>query len=467
MSGERQDPEQVIRDWLADSAPDRAPASLRETLEDVTTRPAGNSREQLGARLPRLRLAGGIAAALAILAVVSSSVYIHATSNVAGPSAAESASLATPVGPTATASVGSEKQLVGDWHLVDTQMVDDQPGAFSQSMVTRVVGLSSGGFAAFVFDQAHDETVVYGSSDGTTWTSVGVLPTKHATVTSVTDKSGTVVAAGYAYDNAADTAVAIAWVSSDLRTWHASVLPASINVGVDMVAAGPGGFLAYGHDLTQQSPGNATPSLLFWTSADGTTWRTVAGTGYPNAWPYHLYTNADGYVAITNISGRIQSWTSVDGAAWIQSWTSPTDSASYYSIGGPDMTTPDGSRVMFGSATNFSTNSVKWTSRDLVRWTMSPAQITPIGTDIGQAASIPGGLVSASWCDYGQATAAFCLITSSDGRAWQQVPVTSTLARVADSGMSSWGIVSDGAHVVVVLHDNGDGIHFLVGTTLR
>ena len=50
MSGERQDPEQIIRNWLSDSAPDRAPASLREKLEDVTTRPAGHARPAGSAR---------------------------------------------------------------------------------------------------------------------------------------------------------------------------------------------------------------------------------------------------------------------------------------------------------------------------------------------------------------------------------------------------------------------------------
>jgi len=41
MTDQRLDTEQTIRDWLSDSVPDRAPASLRETLEDVTSNRPG------------------------------------------------------------------------------------------------------------------------------------------------------------------------------------------------------------------------------------------------------------------------------------------------------------------------------------------------------------------------------------------------------------------------------------------
>ena len=109
MSGERQDPEQAIRDWLTDSAPGRAPASLTETLEEVTTRPAGRSRSVWRMTMPHLRLAGGIAATLAILALVSSSFYLYGNSRVAGPSLQALASAAkstTPAAPSSTSPSG-------------------------------------------------------------------------------------------------------------------------------------------------------------------------------------------------------------------------------------------------------------------------------------------------------------------------------------------------------------------------
>jgi len=46
------------------------------------------------------------------------------------------------------------------------------------------------------------------------------------------------------------------------------------------------------------------------------------------------------------------------------------------------------------------------------------------------------------------------------------VPATPTITQVADSRMFPWTIASDGAHVVVMLKDNHDVIHFLVGTEL-
>jgi hypothetical protein len=396
--------------------------------------------------MPHLRLAGGIAATLAILALVSSSFYLYGNSRVAGPSLQALASAAKSTTPAAPSSHPSTAPLVGDWHIVDTQLVDDQ------FMPTHVVALSRGGFAAFVHDSTVDETVVYGSSDGTTWTNVGALPTKHATVDAVADSGGQVVAVGFSSDNATTTAFPMAWASSDLKTWHATALPAPTNTGVDIVAAGPGGFLASGHVMSLN-----TPTSSLWASTNGTTWRAVAGAGLPDAWIWDLSANSGGYVEMTNMQGQIQTWRSVDGAVWTRVWSSPADSTLSDGLSSPAVKSPNGSYIRLGTG-------VVWTSDDLVSW--APAgPITVEGTEVGTFVSIPGGFLGSSPCEHNDSGTPICVDTSLDGRTWVQAFRVPTRPGSADfSGAVT--VVSDGIHAIVVLKDYHDKLHFLVGTEL-
>ena len=77
MTGKPLDPEGIIRAWLADSLPNRAPASLKEALEDSTSGPAGNTRPWSRSGVGRFRQAGRIAAAVAIIAIVASGAYLY------------------------------------------------------------------------------------------------------------------------------------------------------------------------------------------------------------------------------------------------------------------------------------------------------------------------------------------------------------------------------------------------------
>ncbi|MGZ6314355.1 MAG: hypothetical protein ACXWNI_01855, partial [Candidatus Limnocylindrales bacterium] len=77
MTGSHVDAEQVIRDWLADGAPDRAPESLRQALEEAASRPPARAGAWHFSAFRGRRLAGGIAVAVVILAVAVSGLYIH------------------------------------------------------------------------------------------------------------------------------------------------------------------------------------------------------------------------------------------------------------------------------------------------------------------------------------------------------------------------------------------------------
>ena len=469
MTGKPLDPEEVIRAWLAESAPNRAPASLKEALEDATSEPAGHGRPWSRSGGNRFRLAGRIAAALAILAIAGVGAYFYDTSrtNEAGPVTSASPTEPPRVSHTASSSPGAAP-LLGDWHLVDTQFVDDQPGAFQGSSQTQVVGLSSGGFVAFVFDPALDKTVVFRSSDGATWDEAGSLPTKNATVTDVTDSGGQVVAVGYAYDQVANVAAPIAWTSTDLQTWSAAVLSAPANIGAMMIKVAPNGFLVWGMELTQRTGLH----FNFWISADGASWRAVAGPNLPaGAAVEDLSANSAGFVIRSTSQGLIQTWNSIDGAAWANAWTGPANSGrDYYSMGRPTLRAPDGTYVTLGWDTTqpgaSSEYPVTWTSSDLTHWTIAGRTQSEGGAP-AMAASIPGGFLGAGWCGQNVAgcpNGSFAVWTSVDALTWNQIPGARA---IVDSlgGLSPNGVASDGTHVIVVLRDNNDDrIHLLVGT---
>lgn len=468
MTGKPLDPEEVIRDWLTEAAPNRAPTSLRETLELEVSRPAGQARPRPRLGHDGVRLASRIAAALAFLAIVGTGAYFYGTSrtNRPGPGASASPTESAGVSHTASSSPGAAP-LVGDWHLVDTQFVDDQPGALGGGHITTVVGLSSGGFVAFVFNPTLVKTVVFHSGDSTTWDEVGSLPTKNATVTSVTDSGGQVVAVGYAYDQVANVAAPIAWTSTDLQTWSAAVLSAPANNGAMMIKVAPNGFLVWGMELTQRTGLH----FNFWISADGASWRAVAGPSLPaGAAVEDLSANSAGFVIRSSSQGLIQTWNSVDGAAWANAWTGPANSGrDYYSMGRPTLRAPDGTYVTLGFDTTqpgaSSEYPVTWTSGDLTHWTIAGRTQSEGGAP-AVAASIPGGFLGAGWCGQNVAgcpNGSVAVWTSVDALTWNQIPGARA---IVDSlgGLSPTGVASDGTHVIVVLTDNHDRIHLLVGT---
>lgn len=466
MTGKPVDPEEIIRVWLADSAPDRAPTSLRETLELEASRPAGQAGPWPRLGHDRLRLAGRIAAGLTILAIAGAGAYFYGTSRTSEAGPATSASPTEPprASHTTSSSPGAAP-LLGDWHLVDTQFVDDQPGALGVSHITTVAGLSSGGFVAFVFDPALDKTVVFRSSDGATWVEVGSLPTKNATVTGVTDSGGQVVAVGYAHDQVANVAAPIAWTSTDLQTWSAAVLSAPANTGALMIKLAPHGFLVWGMELTQRTGLH----FNFWMSTDGTSWRAVAGPNLPAGGAVEdLSANSAGFVIRSNSDGLIETWHSIDGATWANAWTGPASSGpDLYSMGRPTMKAPDGTYVTLGSTTLRGTPSdpVTWTSDDLTHWTIA-GRTQSGGGSLAMAASVPGGFVGAGvFCQNvaGCPNGSVAVWTSVDALTWDQIPGA---IAVGDSlgGLSPNGVASDGTHVIVVLKDDNDRIRLLVGT---
>jgi hypothetical protein len=499
MTGKPLDPEEVIRAWLAESVPNRAPASLKETLDDATSGPAGNARPWSRASGGRFRFAARVAAGVAIVALVASGAYLYdsgrATSSGQGtgvPSSsptrkasAMSTASASP-SPANTPPQAMVTQLPGsNWRLVVGAFPRMVASSWAQFLPT-VFALTggSGGFVAFVPSteglarHRHGDvtlaafttpgptsptswvTRVYQSIDGVNWTEQAPLPGDAASVRAVAESGGQIVAVGWTASMPNETAMA--WTTTDLLTWHAARLPVPPKSDtysyVQGVAAGPAGFLSYGQ---------AGTSSEFWASTDGSTWRSLEATGLPTQFgPNSLFSIPGGY-GVSEIGDTAMVWTSGGGASWTQKWQGPawTLGSEDYQLG-QMVQAPDGSFISFGWAGTPSggPSAVQgdlqlWTSPDLVNWTKSDRLQRPGWTD--GFAAIQGGYVAAgsqpdnpvldSWGSLG-------VWTSADGRTWQPLPGLPSIGRI-----EVLSVAGDGTHVVVTCVDELGNLQLLVG----
>jgi hypothetical protein len=101
-----------------------------------------------------------------------------------------------------------------------------------------------------------------------------------------------------------------------------------------------------------------------------------------------------------------------------------------------------------------------WTSKDLLSWTMSARVATP-GWVAGYAAG-PGGYIAAGVLAPGDPIALPvglpAVWTSKDGRVWKAVAGLESIG-----SMEVLSVVGDGAHVVVVCVDQAGNVQLVVG----
>ena len=469
MTGRPLDPEQEIRDWLADSAPDRAPASLREALDEATSRPPDRAGAWHFSGFRGLHLAGGIAAAVAILAVAVSGLYINGTFRSPSPvsSAAGSAkptgsgtptapATSTPGPSSPTPSPQPRPTVVGlpgsNWSVVRGAL----PGLTGDQAYWRpIFALPSGGFVALMGDPG--DVRVFRSADGITWDELAHLPTPTWLISDVTESHGTIVVVGSVGGKpAAALDAAVAWTMTDGRTWRTSQLSPPDGSQAYQVAAGPGGFLACGE---------GPDGVKFWASADGLDWHSVAQSGI-SADPAvidlpQLFGTADGYVLAQTFVPRV--WQSSDGIRWTQTYSAPALSglSSYYmdSI----LRAPDGSYRSFGGiytgtgiAVPGPVDRLIWTSPDMTHWTKS-AGVTDPGEIYGFAAAA-GGFVAAGTQHGPVALAPLAVWTAGEGRTWKPLAGLSSLP---DTQVLA--VAGDGSHAVIAAVDNAGNMLLLVG----
>ena len=467
MTGKPLDPEEVIRAWLAESVPNRAPASLKETLDDATSGPAGKTQPWSRSGGNRFRLAGRVAAAVAIIAIVVSGAYLYGNGRAASPgqgtaspsgspTAAASATSTTGASPSTSITAPQPKitQLPGsNWRLVS--------GALPAPALTpygwygqQVFALTSGGFAA-LWPMPSGETRVFVSADGISWDELAKLPPSGATVTDMTESDGTIVAVGLVQGNGPVSDSATAWTMSRAHSWQAIALSPENGSSAEHVAVGPAGFMVSG-----SGPGG----IQLWASRDGIGWRSVVPSGIPaDVNQPALLGGATGYVLAQLSAPRV--WQSTDGAKWTETYHAPALSglSNYYM--GPIIKASDGSYRSFGGiytgtgiASPVLGDTVIWTSPDMAHWTMSGSIKTP---GWGGFASITGGFVVAGTQTRSADLSALGPLgvwTSGDGRNWKP------LAGLSSLPMSQvLAVAGDGTHVLVAFVDPQGQLELLVG----
>jgi hypothetical protein len=506
MSGERQDPEQIIRNWLSDSAPDRAPASLREKLEDVTTRPAGHARPAGSARpagrvaMPSFRLAGGLAAAVAVLVLVGSSAYLYGTSRttptapIAGVSSSVSGRTIAGDSPDTSpdTSLGTSPSTTSDTKPSITPVPEvawrGGTGSFPQlpsgiTVQSPIYAQEDGGFMAFVpvavsasrSSQSRPgalaapvqsagpiavvtpyEIRIFTSINGGHWDQVSVLPGQNEVVRSMVYSGGRYVVVGSVYDFSTQAETPTVWTSADMETWQTVAMPAPEHTGAYGIVAGPSGLLAWGESYT---------STEFWTSPNGIDWKLISVSGLPSdIAPDQMYEVPGGYAIRGFDKDRAAVWQSSDGVAWVRAWAGPGSGGPDFLTLGKPIKAPSGGYVSFGSAGAGGgplanpQDIVVWNSTDLIHWTVS-ARVKAPGWITGYAA-IAGGYVAvgAQVDPANAATGALGPLrkwTSTDGKTWMAVRPDPLAPDV-----QVLSVVSDGYWTVIACADK-DGRSYL------
>jgi hypothetical protein len=507
MTGERQDPEQIIRAWLADSAEPSAPDSLRDSVERMLSAPPTRGASSLPfwklSRSGTARTFARLAAALAVAAVIAGMVYLRSGSfgttspsgsPTARPTAAQSAgvSASAPDGSFAPSLVRTPEvtQLAGSsWKVVDGALPELLPIDEWLTPSCPIFARAGGGFVAFVSTTRPDravkgdglgapapsaaatpagprETEVFTSSDGVTWTMASTLPTPNATVADMAEAGGVFVAVGWTGQQVIAGSAAI-WTSRDLRTWSATDVSRSEGAPASHVVYGPAGFLAWGVGNSEASPYD------FWISPDGWSWRALPTSGLGDQ--HGLFIRSIGILpGGYTIYDTDTVWQSRDGSHWSQAWTyagpgsNPKLGEPFVALG-PVFAAHSGGYVSFGQSgvvsggpTPGPEHILTWTSSDGIQW--SPGTTDALGANL-VFASGPDGFIAAgaqpaaddtSGTPWGKLAA----WRTTDGQTWTPA---SDLPAVGSTDVlmnSPWlpgpsavevlGVVSDGVHTVIV-----------------
>lgn len=239
-----------------------------------------------------------------------------------------------------------------------------------QAMMTDVVGLAGGSFAAIGYIPPDWTPTAWTSPDGQTW-SIHPMGDDAFTfpVAMASGADGSLVAVGRSGSKP------VAWTSSDGGAWTERSVPVrdpAVAERVNAIAVGPHGFVA---------GGSAGPELLdrharFWTSADGAAWNAAPDddTTFANAEVRAIVAFNGGFVAV-GVAGSAQqptgavAWTSSDGA----SWKRIDDPALGGGLAVSLAVAPFGGLVAVGSDLD-RREAAAWTSPDGLHWTRAPSE---------------------------------------------------------------------------------------------
>jgi hypothetical protein len=240
-----------------------------------------------------------------------------------------------------------------------------------QAMMTDVVGLPDGGFAAVGYVPPSWTPAAWSSLDGTTW-SIHAMGTTDFTfpVAMAVGSDCTVVAVGRS------RLAPVAWTSVDGIDWQRHRVPVlrdgRVAERMTTVVASARGYLA---------GGSVGPELFdrharFWTSGDGIDWQPVPDdpVAFANAEVRAIARFGDGFVAV-GVAGTAQqpsaavAWTSPDGTTW----TRVDDPSFAGGVAVAITVAPFGGLVAVGSDLD-RREAIAWTSPDGRHWTRAPSE---------------------------------------------------------------------------------------------
>ncbi len=246
-------------------------------------------------------------------------------------------------------AVGRSGQTPDSWTSADgatwrERLVALPPGVrVAERMTTVAVGahgyVAGGSAGPELFER---QARFWTSGDGATWEPVPDEPEAfaNAEVRSITRFGDEFVAVGVV-GTAQHPTAAIAWTSSDGRSWTRVDDPAFADgVAVSVLALPSGGLVAVGSDVARHE-------ATAWTSPDGRRWTRAPNEasrehsgGY--AWMTDVVAIGDGLIAVGEYQGLQRgtaiSWVSRDGLTWEQARSAPVqEQGEFYAItpGGP------------------------------------------------------------------------------------------------------------------------------------
>ncbi|MEA2608935.1 MAG: hypothetical protein QOJ75_1178 [Chloroflexota bacterium] len=240
-----------------------------------------------------------------------------------------------------------------------------------QAIMTDVIGLPVGGFAAVGYEPPDWIPAAWTSRDGINW-SIHAMGTTDFTfpVSLAAGVGGAVVAVGRSGK------MPVAWTSVDAVVWQRRSVPvlggSDIAERMTTVAAGKRDYVA---------GGSVGPELFdrharFWTSVDGIEWQPVPddAVAFANSEVRAITPLGDGFVAV-GVVGTAQrpsaavAWTSADGRTWAR-----VDDPSFANgVAVAVVPAPFGGLVAVGSDLD-RREAVAWTSPDGHRWTKAPSE---------------------------------------------------------------------------------------------
>ncbi len=400
------------------------PPALRARLSAI---PDEFPRERRSPRLAQFVAAAGAVAAVLVLAAAAL-VLMGLHNATVGPAASPTPSApatapavvapASPTEPSATATPSVVARVSGPW----SGLRWSAPAAFPSPM--GVDGMVAFGGQLYAIGQVQAgsavETVVWRSSEGTTWmklvqggaTFVGagvlnLLATPSGLVAWGQDGEPVCTAPGAG--QTCGPVPQMVWTSADGFTWtRASGVSALSGATIQSIAAGPSGLVAVGET------GSGSP--VIWTSATGATWSrvTLPASLFPGATISDIRATTTGYVLAGAVNVEVPSYT-----------------------GGAVAAGPSGT-------------AAAWWSADGRRWVRASVQRqNGLGTSLGMVFVGAQGLVAVGTASPESKTGTAW--SSTDGRAWTPMAAGYAGAPSPAPGvpvLPSFSIQDDGTHLV-------------------